>query len=132
MWRLLNRNLHIMLITFKWCDDPCFMLNFQFHRCEVTTAICSFPLSFFLLSSSFHFFFLSFVIRVKVTSRLTVGQSVTFCCFRAPSEAHDQILVLEWTVTVLSSLRRRRVYPLSVVTVNYTLYFVRPCLKSTS
>jgi hypothetical protein len=31
-----------------------------------------------------------------------------------------------------SSRKRRRVCPLSVVTVSYTVYYVRPCLKSMS
>jgi hypothetical protein len=47
---------------------------------------------------------LSSYLKVKVTLRLTVSQSVSQSWCQAPLEAHDQILVLVWVVMVSSLL----------------------------
>lgn len=53
--------------------------------------------------------------------------------YLTPLDAYDQVLVLEWTVTVLPLLRvlSEEKTGLSLVSCHsYTLYYVRPYLKS--
>jgi hypothetical protein len=73
------------------------------------------------------------VLKVIVTLRLTVGQSVSLSWCQVLAEARDHILVLDWTFTVLlllDALSDKKT-GLSLVSCRIQLHF-RSCLKSVS
>jgi hypothetical protein len=69
---------------------------------------------------------------VEVTLRLTVSHFVLVSSPIRGSWPDFNLAQLRFCLCLASFLMRRRICPLSVVTANFTVQFVRPCVKSMS